>query len=128
MKAASWWDTTGRLLVKAAATTEEVGQKVSTSTRGPMIRVSGDIVPTLKSGILRGETFDRLTRREAVQVVNSWIKEQWLPKETGAPVWDIRQPLDYLSKTLEVTEADLVAAIKRSKTEGGDTHKPRLII
>ena len=74
--AQEWWQRAGRYAMKKTANRETVGHKfIPAHPHGqgsPAILIKGDDVDVIQSGILRGLEWDRLTRREQLQIVKHW--------------------------------------------------------
>ena len=133
-RARQWWNQTGRLLMKAAATTEETGGRTLTAPRMPLIKIAPETVPSTTSGILNAEPFDQLTAAEAVRVIRTWVKVHWQPQELNRKLFDPRNPLDYICQELEVTEGHFHDFMRRHRelnehlgTVGGTPHRPAII-
>jgi hypothetical protein len=75
--AQEWWQRAGRHAMKKVANRETVGHKFIPASTGlsgvsAAILIKGEDVDVLPSGLLRGLEWDRLTRREQLQIVKHW--------------------------------------------------------
>ena len=76
--AQEWWQRAGRYAMKKTANRETVGHKFIPASTGlsaggsAAILIKGEDVDVIPSGILRGLEWDRLTRREQLQIVKHW--------------------------------------------------------
>lgn len=76
-KARMWWNHRGRQQLshrlREAANIEEVGRTVKTGNgKTPGFVVQGDKQTVVQSGLLRGEVWDNLNKREQLEVVKQW--------------------------------------------------------
>ena len=106
--AQEWWQRAGRYAMKKTANRETVGHKFIPASTGlsaggsAAILIKGEDVDVLPSGILRGLEWDRLTRREQLQIIKHWHHHfVYLPmvnpdklEETKLVSTKMAQPLD----------------------------------
>ena len=104
--AQEWWQRAGRYAMKKTANRETIGHKfIPAHPHGqglPAILIKGEDVDVLPSGILRGLEWDRLTRREQLQIVKQWhhhfvylpMMNPDKPEEAKPVSTKMAQPLD----------------------------------
>lgn len=74
-RARAWWDRLGRRTLRRDFNTERRPARLRTGGPAPAIRVPGEVVDVLPSGLLRGLPWAMLTRQEKVAVVRAWHHE-----------------------------------------------------
>ncbi len=118
--ARKWWNKSGRHQMKLVANQEVVGEKfIAAGGHAPAIKIGGEKQIVYPSGILMGEPFERLDKRETIQVMKVWYVEKFLRALLdGRPL-----PIDY---RLGIAKHPADQTIAKAAKIMAEIHKRRL--